>query len=602
QGGAARAPAVISYSEEMDTPLIFGTSYTTIDWTGDMVPHHYDRATDKKTPLPGTGQAGVDSLARRSLAQTDRRSIYYGTSASTTVKAFNATNLAADQMLAPFEGFCTKSVTDSGAAVLPAQCAGLTAAQKTLANTGAPLVNWLRGHVDHEESNTANPLFRRRTKVLGDIVNSQALYVGRFTLSYADEGYAAYVATHSSRKPMVFAGANDGMLHAVSAGASDMGKELWAFVPNEVMSRMPRLANTDYANRHQYLVDGSPVVGHIRRSTGAWHTVLLGGLNSGGKAVYALDITAPLSPKKLWEYTDTDLGYTHGNPLLTKLPSGRWVAVFASGYNNTGKGYVYVLDAYTGARLAKIATTAGDAATPSGLAHLNVRVRSYQDNTALAIYGGDLLGNVWRFNLTEAQDGAVSGSAQRLAQLRISAAAPQPITSRPELATITSGGTRYSLVLVGTGRYLGSTDVSDTTVQSIYAFKDTGADLGDLRAGGQLRAVTATITDDGHRDVSAGSVDWATQNGWRLDLPLSRERMFNRMHIVGTALVASAGVPGSTGICTAASGRGWDYRIDVLTGGKLPGWDYLGYPGDGTPVGYMLVKNEDGSETVVICK
>src|SRR5690606_11838285 len=201
-----------------------------------------------------------------------------------------------------------------------------------------------------------------------------------------------------------------------------------------------------------------------------------------------------------------------------------------------------------------------------------------------------------------AQGGAVSGSAQRLAQLRISATVPQSITSRPELATITSGGTRYPLVMAGTGRYLGSTDVSDTTVQSIYAFKDTGADLGDLRAGGQLRVVTATVTADGHRDVSAGSVDWATQNGWRLDLPLSRERMFNRMHIVGTALVASAGVPGSTGICTAASGRGWDYRIDVLTGGKLPGWEYLGYPGDGTPVGYMLAKNEDGSDTVVICK
>src|SRR6185295_19020237 len=149
-----------------------------------------------------------------------------------------------------------------------------------------------------------------------------------------------------------------------------------------------------YATKHLYFVDGSPVSGDVYdTSAAAWKTILVGGLNAGGRGFYALDVTDPNTPKALWEFcsdstlcplSDTDVGYSFGNPVITKRASdGRWVVLVTSGYNNVspgdGKGYLYVLDAGTGAILNKIGTGAGTTTTPSGLG----RTAAWADNFAL---------------------------------------------------------------------------------------------------------------------------------------------------------------------------------------------------------------------------
>jgi type IV pilus assembly protein PilY1 len=76
-----------------------------------------------------------------------------------------------------------------------------------------------------------------------------------------------------------------------------------------------------------------------------------------------------------------------------------------SGYNNTfrggdGRGYLYILDAVTGVILDRITTGSGSAASPSGLAKIAAWADDIStDATALAVYGGDLDGNLWRFKL-----------------------------------------------------------------------------------------------------------------------------------------------------------------------------------------------------------
>ena len=98
-----------------------------------------------------------------------------------------------------------------------------------------------------------------------------------------------------------------------------MASELWAFVPTAVMPNLYKLADSSYASRHAYFVDGAPVVGDVYDSaTSSWKTILVGGLNAGGKAYYALDITNPSSPILLWEFTDNNLGLTYGNPMIVK--------------------------------------------------------------------------------------------------------------------------------------------------------------------------------------------------------------------------------------------------------------------------------------------
>ena len=59
---------------------------------------------------------------------------------------------------------------------------------------------------------------------------------------------------------MIYLAANDGMLHAIDArvGGGTNGSELWAYVPRMLMPKLYLLAETSYATKHQFFVDGSP--------------------------------------------------------------------------------------------------------------------------------------------------------------------------------------------------------------------------------------------------------------------------------------------------------------------------------------------------------
>src|SRR5206468_1567074 len=137
--------------------------------------------------------------------------------------------------------------------------------------------------------------------------------------------------------------------------------------------------------------------------------------------------------------SDADLGYSYGNPVITKLMNGTWVAIVTSGYNNVspgdGLGHLYVLDIGTGTVLYKINTTAGSTGTPSGLGKIAAYADSFQkDNTAKYVYGGDLRGNMWRFDLTGVP--GTAPSAQLLGTLTDASNRPQSVTTRPELAYV----------------------------------------------------------------------------------------------------------------------------------------------------------------------
>lgn len=421
------------------------------------------------------------------------------------------------------------------------------------AATAQNLFDYLLGGAD------ASGVYRARTHVLGDIVNSQPVYVKQPVFSYTDAGvqtgYGTFKAT--ARDAMVYVGANDGMLHAFYADGASAGQERWAYAPSAGLSRLYELANTNYP--HRYYVDGPTTVGDVY--SGGWKTLLIGGFGGGGTSYYALDITNPGSPRALWEFTDANMGLTYGNPIITKLNNGTWVVLVTSGYNNAnGDGILYGLDAMTGAELFRIATGAGSAGNPSGLARINNWVDyAMTDNTTKWVYGGDLLGNLWRFDIN-------AGTVFNVAALG------QPITTKPEIGEVVQKPGK-PVLFVGTGLFLQAADKSDVSQQSVYAILDDPANAGlatltTPRTGGLL--VQQTISDlvaGATRTATASAVDWNTKRGWFVNLPDAGERVnINPSLQLGT-LTFTTNVPDNTGVSSCVvGGYSWKYTLDYSTG------------------------------------
>ena len=429
--------------------------------------------------------------------------------------------------------------------------------------------------------------------MLGDIVNAQPVFVKAPFGSFTDTGYSSYKSTNSGRTPMVYVAANDGMLHAFYAGTSTTdtngGVEAWAYVPRFVAPNLWQLASDNYKNLHQFFVDGTPSVGDVYDSAAtSWKTVLVAGVNKGGKGFYALDITDPATPKALWEFTysatcydagdnttwgaDCNLGYSYGNPAITKLSDGTWVVMVSSGYNNVngatndGQGFLYVLNAITGKIIKKIGTGTGSATTPSNLGKINNWVENgLTDNTTVRVYGADLLGNLWRFDVNSA-----TPTATRIATFKDASSNPQPITTKPELTSI--GGNPH--VIVTTGRYLGASDVSDVKVQSIYTIRDplSSTAYTDPRTSlKKLTMVNGTTVISGVSTTtrtSSCTTNCSATDGWFVDLPDSGERVNVDVKLQLGTLTVLSNVPQNN----ACNIGGYSYInfFDYATGLAVP--------------------------------
>jgi Tfp pilus tip-associated adhesin PilY1 len=595
----------------------FVASYTTKKWTGDIQAKPIDLVTGvigtfvtdsfgKITENPPIWSAQVRVKAATSDS-CDNRQIYLMRQGATDNKVnFSWNTQACDSSGLPTgpldNGLSTSerlNFTGTNITLLghyPSMTDGTsgTVDQRTAAS-GANLVNFLRGQRGNEGfvSNSATKLYREREFALGDIVGSQPVYVKGPFANYADSGYQAFKAANAGRTPMVYAGGNDGMLHAFYAGTSltdpDGGKEAWAMIPSSVLPNLYKLADNNYGSSHRFFVDGTPTVGDVfDTSTSTWKTVLVGGLNAGGKAYYAVDVTNPTAPKAMWEFkwsstcydgtsatagSDCHLGLTFGKPVISKLANGTWVVMFTSGYNNVsappvggdGIGYLYVLDAITGKIVQKISTSVGDSSTPSGLGQINNFVDNGAiNNTTVRVYGGDMLGNIWRFDVND--NLAPSGiEASLVGVTKATDGTAQPITVRPELAELNG----KPMVFVATGRLLGAADVTDTQSQSIYGIVDPlsgNPAYADLRS--VLRPLVMTTSADGtYRTVSCTGTLCGSTDGWVVNLPESKERVNVEMELVLGTLIVGSNIPGDS--ACEFGGRAWINYLNFSDGSAI---------------------------------
>jgi type IV pilus assembly protein PilY1 len=481
------------------------------------------------------------------------------------------------------------------------QWSALTSAQQNIA-FGENLVNYLRGESGYEDRSsnappsvpTDNRVFRFREATLGDSLESTPLFVGKPSLDYVDPNYgpitdpSSFKAQNASRLGIVYIGTNDGMLHAIDAATGD---ERWAYIPSMVIPKLHQLADRTYSTHHANFVNGDPTIADVCvancNASGAggaqWKSILIGGLNGGGNGYYALDVTNPTTPIFMWEFdqtNDSDLGVSYGRPHITKKADGTWVVMITAGYNNIGdstavppiaasnpgKGILYVLNPVNGQIVSKYNTGVGDISTPSGLSKITgASLSPSTNNSDVYVYGGDLLGNIWRFDIN--QPAAIGSNPFKMAELKDAGGKPQPITTAPEIALVGS----KRLIVVGTGKYLELSDLTDTSQQSIYAITDSDSIPPVTLVNVRGSLAKQTLLDvGGFRTIQqpAASPNYATQRGWYVDLPDLGERVNILPQISGNALIVGSTVPSNT-ICSPG-GYGWVNFFDYETGADLP--------------------------------
>jgi type IV pilus assembly protein PilY1 len=382
-------------------------------------------------------------------------------------------------------------------------------------------------------------------------------------------------------------GANDGMLHAFDA---DTGVEKFAFIPKAVIANLNKLTARTYnsdSSLHRYFVDG-PLVTSDVYINGAWRTILVGTLGGGGAEIFALDVTNPNDIKLLWEFTsqtDTDLGFTFSKPLIAKLHSGEWGVIVGNGYNgNNGNASLIILDAANGATVKKLTTSITGNNGLSSPVILDVD----SDGIADYVYAGDLLGNLWRFDLISSSSlsATTSASSYKVAfgntplYTATAGAVAQSITAPP--VVVSHPSSTGTLVIFGTGRYFATADKSSTDLQTLYGIWDkqtagqAAASTPNLgRASLQAQTIVSqnTVNFDSTnavRIISNTTVNWETQYGWYINLAVGTsllgERITDSLAISGSVLFASTRTP-STDVCTPGI-TGWTYGLDPTTGGR----------------------------------
>ena len=546
--------------------------------------------------------------------------------------------------------FCTTaSNTTCAAPITSTQLSALNSSYVT-GDDSTNYLRYLRGDKTNEQASTGGTkAYRTRASLLGDIVGSKARPVGPPSFPFADganPGYSAFKTTWATRPTVVYVGANDGMMHAIQGDLTvpSGARELFAYVPAAMFQGPTATPNTNGlaalgnpAFVHHFMVNATPNVydvdfartpdaaGLPRTGTADWHSILIGGLGKGGRSYYAIDVTDPVgmsvgtsggeaavAGKVLWEFTDSDLGYTYGDPIVVKTVKYGWVVIVPSGYNATdGAGHLLILNPRTGALLEKVSTGAGSPTTDAGLAFANAFVLDSSDGTADAVYAGDLLGNLWRWDITAGVGTAYPAPLKIATFTASSGGAAQPVTSRPVIEVHPTLKKRF--VMVGTGRLLDTTDIASTQVQSFYAIMDgtnarfnTAADLPTSVNFPITKANLANNVNalDTTTHPTTAFFDMTTQMGWYEDMGTDSSTGIGwRVTSDATTLLGSvawaATVPNGDACSPSGNSRvyGRDFAaatstVQTLQSGTLAAALYVSIAGNVTDLRYLSVNGK----------
>jgi len=634
--------------------VAYQAQYHTVQWNGDLLSLSINSSTGAISST-ATWSASAQLLASATVASG------VNTYPNRTIWTYKPGAAAAGT----FVQFVNSG---SGTSATPPalSSAELTALGGSSSTTQAGMVAYLRGDNTLEKVN--NGSYRTRTTPLGDIVDSQPVYSGApnpnefenqsFTgisnsATSGNNSFQAFAvgttsgttttpSAASTRTPLVFVAANDGMLHAFNAST---GAETFAYLPGAVITAgsITKISDPNYGSTtstttpHQYFNDGELTIADVFFNN-AWHTVLVGTTGRGlAKAVYALDITNPSSITPLWERSAADgmtnsnyIGQMIGKPVIAKVQDGTansdWQVLIGNGYNSTaGTAALLEFNVATGAL--NVHTTDTSDANGLGLAAPVTWMDNPANGISMEAYAGDLAGQVWEFTLADtASSGTPPADFTAVGSLQFSAVDPSG-TAQPITSGMLAGRdpiTGYVWLFFGTGQYLTSSDTTNTQVQSWYGVivqPATATTTGSGTAAVTMPALPITTADasmvqryityeqDGDPTASPPTVgertvttlpvpsDMPGKRGWYMNLeqpvgstgaPTSfnkqGERMVTPNQFEGNLLLATTRIPqaaANADICNS-SGSGWVMAVDPFTGTNPSGSFFMANGGTGT--------------------
>jgi len=433
------------------------------------------------------------------------------------------------------------------------------------------VIDFIRG-VDITDDDGDGDRTEDRAWKLGDIFHSTPVVVTPPFLPSPDASYATFRQANSGRTTVVITGSNDGMLHAFQEAD---GVELWGFAPPDLLGKLKHLSSG--STIHTYFVDSSPVAADVKIG-GVWKTVVIFGERRGGRSYHALDVTDTTNPSYLWGFTDTKMGETWSEPVIGKVKmadgTDKYVAFFGGGYgtaqnNNTGKAF-FAVDIATGQKLWEYykSTTTDDrqymhyslAANPLAL---DLNNNGYIDR----VYIGDINGQVWRFDISEAT--TLSGDVVNNWTGKLFFAAVAPTTTAPSSGEFYPAQAIYSAINAAWGDnahsqlwlYFGTGDRNHpnaTASNRFYGVQDnTTMTNGTFLTESSIVDVTSTST--------------AATQGWYIRLAAS-EKVLASADIFNKVVFFTTFTPTGVTSCGSSGGDARLYAIQMLSGYAAIDW------------------------------
>jgi type IV pilus assembly protein PilY1 len=488
------------------------------------------------------------------------------------------------------------STPDEVLNLIPANVLGLTVDD----------INWARG-VDVDNEDGDNSSIDQRSDTFGDPLHSKPV-----SIDYGDGNIRILVGT------------NAGFLHMFKDKGESIEEE-WAFIPSSLFKNIKPL-RANQAGTKLYGMDGPISVyfnnkslntaglndGVVKASEGdeVW---AFAGMRRGGRNYYALDISTPKQPLKLWDKPIIGgseefkyLGQTWSKPQVAYIKAfgNEPLLVFGAGYDinkdnalrsndSIGRG-IYIVKAKTGEKVWALTPEENSFTGEHSIAADVTTLDSNYDGYIDRIYATDTGGNIWRVDMPT--DNKDDFTHFKLAELGSTLASQdrrffyKPLVARTifSKATKTSVGdkivttrldTPYDAIVIGSGNR--SNPLATNEQDQLFMIRDENTltkSFDEFPVPIQIDDLMKVNDDpfgnklddvEGFIDLE---VDLGAFKGWRYELSTGEKSLAAATVVGGVAYFTSftpASVSSTQNQCSLTGGGGSLYAFHLHYGTKV---------------------------------